>query len=162
MTDEQLRERFDRTFHGQPDLIVRSPGRVNLIGEHTDYNDGWALPIALGPRTAGPNPDRKTGLACAARLGPMPDPPHVLVTPGARASKWTARHFRRYGVGASSHNQLRGRAELGALRAAGGPSGGHAESKKLADAPAMTSVFRLAAGRPGRPAPASLRSARGR
>src|SRR5204862_7772120 len=47
MTDEQLREQFDRTFHGRPDLIVRSPGRVNLIGEHTDYNDGWALPIAL-------------------------------------------------------------------------------------------------------------------
>jgi hypothetical protein len=47
MTDEQLREQFDRTFHGQPDLFVRSPGRVNLIGEHTDYNDGWALPIAL-------------------------------------------------------------------------------------------------------------------
>jgi galactokinase len=47
MTDEHLREQFDRTFHGQPDLIVRSPGRVNLIGEHTDYNGGWALPIAL-------------------------------------------------------------------------------------------------------------------
>jgi galactokinase len=47
MTDEQLREQFDRAFHGRPDLIVRSPGRVNLIGEHTDYNDGWALPVAL-------------------------------------------------------------------------------------------------------------------
>jgi galactokinase len=47
MTDQQLREQFDRTFGGQPDLIVRSPGRINLIGEHTDYNDGWALPIAL-------------------------------------------------------------------------------------------------------------------
>jgi galactokinase len=50
MTDEQLRDQFDRTFHRQPDLIIRSPGRVNLIGEHTDYNDGWALPMALGPR----------------------------------------------------------------------------------------------------------------
>jgi galactokinase len=47
MTDEQIHGQFDRTFRGQPDLIVRSPGRVNLIGEHTDYNDGWALPIAL-------------------------------------------------------------------------------------------------------------------
>jgi len=47
MTDEQLRNQFNRTFHWQPDLIVRSPGRVNITGEHTDYNDGWALPMAL-------------------------------------------------------------------------------------------------------------------
>jgi galactokinase len=47
MTDEPLREQFNRTFRREPDLIVRSPGRVNLIGEHTDYNDGWALPMAL-------------------------------------------------------------------------------------------------------------------
>jgi galactokinase len=47
MTDEQLRENFAQAFGGRPELIVRSPGRVNLIGEHTDYNDGWVFPVAL-------------------------------------------------------------------------------------------------------------------
>lgn len=31
----------------EPDVVVRSPGRVNLVGEHTDYNDGFALPLAI-------------------------------------------------------------------------------------------------------------------
>jgi galactokinase len=38
---------FQRAFGQPPQWIVRAPGRVNLIGEHTDYNDGFVLPIAI-------------------------------------------------------------------------------------------------------------------
>jgi len=38
---------FIERFGTAPDLIVRAPGRVNLIGEHTDYNDGFVLPMAI-------------------------------------------------------------------------------------------------------------------
>ncbi|MDQ1567673.1 MAG: galactokinase, partial [Actinomycetota bacterium] len=31
----------------RPDGVWRAPGRVNLIGEHTDYNDGFVLPVAI-------------------------------------------------------------------------------------------------------------------
>ena len=42
-----LRETFKQKYGLQPDLIVRAPGRVNLIGEHTDYNEGLVLPVAI-------------------------------------------------------------------------------------------------------------------
>ncbi len=38
---------FHERFGEAPHLIVRAPGRVNLIGEHTDYNDGFVLPMAI-------------------------------------------------------------------------------------------------------------------
>ena len=37
---------FDQ-YHHQPTVIVRSPGRVNIIGEHADYNNGFVLPAAI-------------------------------------------------------------------------------------------------------------------
>jgi galactokinase len=48
---ERVEQEFALTFGGQPDVIARAPGRVNLIGEHTDYNDGFVLPAAIGVRT---------------------------------------------------------------------------------------------------------------
>lgn len=44
---EQVAQAFPQQFGDSPTLWVRSPGRVNLIGEHTDYNDGFVLPIAI-------------------------------------------------------------------------------------------------------------------
>jgi galactokinase len=39
---------FGERFGGSPEGVWRAPGRVNFIGEHTDYNEGWALPFAIG------------------------------------------------------------------------------------------------------------------
>ncbi|MGN8246502.1 galactokinase [Cellulomonas soli] len=47
----RVRARFAEVFDGEPDGVWSAPGRVNLIGEHTDYNGGLALPIALPHRT---------------------------------------------------------------------------------------------------------------
>ncbi|MFY0529692.1 galactokinase [Archangium gephyra] len=44
---EQVEQDFRNRFGAAPTVVVRSPGRVNLIGEHTDYNDGFVLPIAI-------------------------------------------------------------------------------------------------------------------
>ncbi len=42
---------FKQRFGRAPDVVASAPGRVNLIGEHTDYNGGDVLPIAIGQRT---------------------------------------------------------------------------------------------------------------
>jgi len=38
---------YERVFGTRPVVVARAPGRVNLIGEHTDYNDGFVLPFAI-------------------------------------------------------------------------------------------------------------------
>src|SRR5436305_4744658 len=42
-----LRVAFREAFGAEPDFIARAPGRINLIGEHTDYNGGFVLPAAI-------------------------------------------------------------------------------------------------------------------
>jgi len=44
----QARDAFASVFEGQADVTVQAPGRVNLIGEHTDYNAGFVFPTAIG------------------------------------------------------------------------------------------------------------------
>ncbi len=40
-------EAFSKDFGGLPDMVVRAPGRVSLLGGHVDYNEGWVLPAAV-------------------------------------------------------------------------------------------------------------------
>ena len=43
----QARDAFASVFEGRADVVVQAPGRVNLIGEHTDYNEGFVFPAAI-------------------------------------------------------------------------------------------------------------------
>ncbi len=57
-----VRQRFAEIFGAEPAAVVRAPGRVNLIGEHTDYNDGYVLPVAIDRSilvAASPRDDRQ-------------------------------------------------------------------------------------------------------
>jgi galactokinase len=44
---QMILDEFKRRFEQAPTLLAIGPGRVNLIGEHTDYNDGYVLPVAI-------------------------------------------------------------------------------------------------------------------
>ncbi|GAA1557669.1 galactokinase [Kribbella sancticallisti] len=64
--------RFAEIYGTEPDGAWRAPGRVNLIGEHTDYNDGLVLPIALPNRilvTASARTDGKVAVASSGQDG---------------------------------------------------------------------------------------------
>jgi galactokinase len=48
---DKVQQLFESEFGEPPTFIVRAPGRVNLIGEHTDYNDGFVFPMAINRAT---------------------------------------------------------------------------------------------------------------
>ena len=55
----EIAEEFRCRFGREPEWLIAAPGRVNLIGEHTDYNDGFVLPMAI---------ERHTIIAAASRV----------------------------------------------------------------------------------------------
>src|SRR6186997_1856206 len=59
---------FVDRFGREPDVVASAPGRVNLIGEHTDYNGGEVLPIAITRRTWVAAGRRSTGTGSAPTL----------------------------------------------------------------------------------------------
>lgn len=48
---EKVVAEFEQRFGVPPTFLVRAPGRVNLIGEHTDYNEGFVMPMAINRHT---------------------------------------------------------------------------------------------------------------
>ena len=58
----EIQLRFLKRFKREP-LVIRSPGRINLIGEHTDYNNGFVMPAAIDRETyfgVSPSEDQRT------------------------------------------------------------------------------------------------------
>ncbi|XJR89424.1 galactokinase family protein [Elizabethkingia anophelis] len=47
ISKQYITEKFEEVFGHIPDVVSKSPGRINIIGEHTDYNDGFVLPAAI-------------------------------------------------------------------------------------------------------------------
>ncbi|HEX6705285.1 MAG TPA: galactokinase [Albitalea sp.] len=67
-TINTARAAFEQCFGRSPQSFVQAPGRVNLIGEHTDYNDGFVLPCAIDRGTvvaAGPRDDGRVRVVAA-------------------------------------------------------------------------------------------------
>ena len=81
---ETIIAKFQEYFGEAPAHVVRAPGRVNLLGEHVDYNDGFVLPIAI---------DREVWLAISpgdtnqTMLRAVDLSAHVSFTPGTLAAK---------------------------------------------------------------------------
>ncbi len=68
MSPQQLHDSFEQRFGRPCEVVARAPGRVNLIGEHTDYNDGFVLPMALEQSTWVAAAPRDDGLVRAVSL----------------------------------------------------------------------------------------------
>jgi len=89
----RVAEAFRSAFGADPETVWRAPGRVNLIGEHTDYNDGFVLPFAVpwGVSAAvSPRADRTIRLLSLQAASPEP----VTLATHEESRGWT-----RYAVG---------------------------------------------------------------
>ena len=96
-------------LYGAPPAIYRAPGRVNLIGEHTDYNDGFVMPVALDLYTyvaVSPRADRRLRVY-SENLREMCDLDLDLIRPG-RSAHWSDYVRGVAGVLESSGYRLRG------------------------------------------------------
>jgi galactokinase len=87
---DRARQAFAEAFGGQPEGIWAAPGRVNVIGEHTDYNEGFVLPVALPHTTRAAVARRDDGLVAlvsAQHPGDRVEVPVTELAPG-RPDGW--------------------------------------------------------------------------
>ena len=88
----QASELFRVRFGGVPDGVWLAPGRANLMGEHTDYNEGFVLPFALAQGVTATASGRDDGLL-VLRSRQVPDAPVTVdldsLAPGS-VTGWAA------------------------------------------------------------------------
>ncbi|HEX9625071.1 MAG TPA: galactokinase family protein [Streptosporangiaceae bacterium] len=85
-------QRFKELYGAEPAGIWQAPGRVNLIGEHTDYNDGFALPFAISTGisvAAAPRDDGRLVLTSYQEGPEAVEVPLAGLAPGA-VTGWVA------------------------------------------------------------------------
>jgi galactokinase len=89
---ERVAGLFANTFGRRPAGVWAAPGRVNLIGEHTDYNDGFVLPFALDRTALAAVALRDDGQArcVSVELGAGPEVALAGVGPGRAPAGWSA------------------------------------------------------------------------
>ncbi|GFR58012.1 galactokinase-like [Elysia marginata] len=78
---EEAVEVFKKRFGSKPALGAKAPGRVNLIGEHTDYNDGFVFPMALPMVTVIVGSGTTSGICRVETLNPGADEPRYTEFP---------------------------------------------------------------------------------
>lgn len=91
-----IEEKFLETFGEEPDLVAAAPGRVNLIGEHIDYSEGFVLPFAIKDRTmvaARKRDDSRVRIASAQRRSKIVTVDISEVKPGLKGE------WERYALG---------------------------------------------------------------
>ena len=87
---------FADTFGQSPDIVAAAPGRVNLIGEHIDYSDGFVLPFAIADQTYAAiriRPDRLVRIASVQRRNKIVSVPLDDIKPGLKGE------WERYALG---------------------------------------------------------------
>jgi galactokinase len=85
-TLDSLGRAFAQRFGGTPGHLARAPGRVNLIGEHTDYNDLPVLPMALQREVKVAFRERRDDLVRVANVSDEFDPVEFRIRPGIERS----------------------------------------------------------------------------